>query len=276
MRSRPDDPDSSADRAWPESRGLGSRRTRLVAAIVSVALHLIAILAYTSVVERLRPEAASFRVPTDTESEQGLDVIRLVEIDEEPEVEAPEEPREIQEVQVSEVDARPPRLPGPVVGELVPPGPTAAERLRPELVVTDPRFWADLPPEFYELTMEEREELLLSQRIVEWYDSLAQAQALEDRLTDWTFRDSEGGRWGVADGRIYLGDTALPLPFDFGIPVGRRAEANYRMWEFGEIERQSQRWLIEQTWKERSAAIRERRDRERAAAQPDTTGGRRR
>lgn len=273
MRSRPDGTDSSADRAWLESRGLGSRRTRLLAAAVSVVLHLIAIFAYTSVVDTLRPEEVEFRLPADTEADQGLDVIRLMEIDEEEELDAPEEPREIRDVRVSDADARPPRLPSPIVGELVPPGPTAAERLRPNL--RDVRLWADLPPEFYELTLEEREELLLSQRIVEWYDSLAASQAAEDRLTDWTFRDGEGGRWGVADGKIYLGDTELPLPFNFGMPVGRRAEANYRMWEFDEIERQSQRYLIEQVWKERVRAIRERRDRERAAARDTTSGGRR-
>lgn len=269
MRSRPDGADLSADRAWLESRGLGSRRTRLLAAAVSVVVHLIAILAYTSVVDSLRPEQATFPMPSDTDTEQGLEVIRLLELDEEPELEAPDEPQELRDVEVAEADARPPRIPGPMVGELVPLGPTAAERLRPNL--TDPRLWAALPPEFYELTLEEREELLLSQRIVEWYDSLATARAAEGRLTDWTFRDSNGGRWGVADGRIYLGDTDLPLPFEFGIPVGRRAEASYRMWEFGEMERQSQRYLIEQTWKERAAAIRARRDRERAAAR-DTTG----
>lgn len=272
MRSRPDGADSSADRAWLESRGLGSRRIRMLAAVTSVVLHLIAIIAYTSLVDTLRPDAASFRLPSATESEQGLEVIRLLEIDEQSELETPEEPRELQDVEVAEADARPPRIPGPTVGELAPPGPTAAERLRPLLV--DPRLWADLPPEFFELTLEEREELLLSERIAEWYDSLATAQGLEDRLTDWTFRDGGGGRWGVADGKIYLGDVALPLPFNFGVPVGKRAETNYRLWEFGEIERQSQRYLIEQTWRERAAAIRARRDRERAAAQRDTTGGR--
>ncbi|MDH3270078.1 MAG: hypothetical protein OEN56_02025 [Gemmatimonadota bacterium] len=267
MRLRPDGADSSADRAWQNSRGLGSPRLRATAFTVSAVLHLIAILAYTTMMNVLRPDAAAFPIPSDTEAEQGIDVIRLVEIDEE-DLERPEEPEELDEVVPPEADARPPRIPGPVVGELIPPGPTAAERLRPNR--RSVRLWANLPDEFFELTLEEREEILLADRIVEWYDSLSAAQAAEDRLTDWTFRDREGGRWGVADGKIYLGDVALPLPLQFGIPVGKRDVTNYRIWEFEEIERQSQRFLIEQSWKERAAAIRARRDRERAAA-IDTT-----
>ena len=118
----------------------------------------------------------------------------------------------------------------------------------------------------FELSLEQREELLLSNRIVAWYDSVSIARAAEDRLTDWTFTDSNGGRWGVADGKIYLGDVALPLPLSFGTPVGPGNVQARRVWEFEEIERQSQRYLIEQTWKERAEAIRARRDRERAAA----------
>lgn len=272
MQTRPDDADHSADRAWRNSRGLGSRRVRLLAAGVSVALHVVAIVLYTAFADILRPDTASLPIPTDSEVEQGLEVIRLLEIDEQPELEAPEEPEEITEVEVADADARPPFIPGPVVGELVPPGRTPAERLRP--LLRDPRLWARLPDEFFELTLEEREEIVLNARIAEWYDSLAAAQAAEDRLTDWTFRDGDGGRWGVADGKIYLGDVALPLPVAFGPSVGKRDLTNYRLWEFEEIERQSRRYLIEQTWKERAAAIRARRDRERAAAQPDTTGGR--
>ena len=74
--------------------------------------------------------------------------------------------------------------------------------------------------------------------------------------------------------KIYLGDIALPLPLNFGTPVGHRDIEARRVFEWEEIERQSQRYIIEQSWKERAAAIRARRDRERAAAQADTTGNR--
>ena len=169
-----------------------------------------------------------------------------------------------------EADAERPEIQGIRIGELLPPPNNAADRLRPNL--TDARLWAAPPPEFFELSIDQREELLVSERIVAWYDSVAIARAAEDRLTDWTFTDSKGGRWGVADGKIYLGDIALPLPLNFGTPVGHRDIAARRVWEFEEIERQSQRYLIEQSWKERAAAIRARRDRERTAARGDTTG----
>lgn len=201
---------------------------------------------------------------------QGSVVLRLIDIDESANAERPEEPEEIEEVEAPEASTDNPvlqRIPSII---LVPPGPTPAERFMPNL--GDARLWVEPPPEFYELTLEEREELLLADRIVEWYDSVALVRAAEERLTDWTFRDSDGKRWGVSDGRIYLGDIALPLPLSLGTPVGKREETNRRLWEFEEISRQSQRYLIEQTWKERSAAIRARKDRERAAERADTTG----
>lgn len=268
MRDRPGKGAEDTDRAWPDSRGLGSSRTRVSAFSLSIAAHLVAILLYTSVMGVLEPEGPVFSIETDNEPEDAVVVIELIELDEE-EPERPDEPEELTSVQADEADARPPTIGGLPTAELVPPGPTAAERLRPNLV--DARVWAEPPPEFYQLTTEEREELMLSRRIVAWYDSVALAQAAEDRLTDWTFTDSNGGRWGVADGRIYLGDIAIPVPIQFGTPVGQRDAVNYRMWEFEEIQRQSQRYLIEQSWIERSEAIRERRDRERATeVRPDT------
>jgi len=271
MQSRPGGEETTRDRAWGESRGLGSRRLRVTAFGVSVAAHVIAVLFYTSVMQVLRPDAASFPLPTDAGEELGTPLIQLIDINPE-DLTRPDDPEEIEQVEAPEAETRPPFIPGPTVGELVPPGPTAAERLRPNLV--DARLWAAPPPEFYQLTLEQREELLLSDRIVEWYDSVSIARAAEDRLTDWTFTDSKGGRWGVADGKIYLGDVALPLPLSFGTPVGMRDAVARRQFEFDEIERQSQRYLIEQSWKERAAAIRARRDRERAIARGDTIGGR--
>lgn len=271
MDERPGETDLKRDRAWQDSRGLGSRRVRVSAFGISVAAHVVAILLYTAVARVLTPEGLVIPLETEVESEQGVDLIQLIEIDEE-DVARPEDPEEIDRVSAAAEDVRPPFIPLSPGGELVPPGPTAAERLRPNLA--DARLWAEPPPEFYELTLEEREELLASARIVEWYDSVAGAAAAEDRLTDWTFRDGNGGRWGVADGKIYLGDFVVPVPINFGTPVGKRDEYARRTWEFDEIQRQSQQYLIQQAWKERSAAIRARRDRERAQARGDTIGSR--
>ncbi|MDA0329827.1 MAG: hypothetical protein O2958_12565 [Gemmatimonadetes bacterium] len=198
--------------------------------------------------------------------------MRLIEIDEALDAERPEDPDDIEEVEAPVAAVEAPVIVSIPTGSLVPPAPTAAELLRPNL--EDARLWAELPAELFDLTMEEREELLLSASIVAWYDSLALAGAAEDRLTDWTFRDSKGGRWGISEGKIHLGDITLPLPLNFGVPVGKRDEIARRMFEWDEINRQSQRYLIEQSWKERAAAIRARRDRERALARGDTIGGR--
>lgn len=270
MDGRPGGTAERGSRAWQSSRGLGSRNTRLTAFGVSVAFHLVAVLLYTSAMRVLRPNDVEFPIETEQEAEEGLEVIELIVLDET--IERPEDPEEIDEVFASEADARPPRIGGVPTAVLVPPGPTAAERLRPNLV--EARLWADPPDEFYRLSSDEREELILSQRIVEWYDSLALAEAAEARLTDWTFTDSNGGRWGVADGRVYLGDVSLPLPLNFGTPVGKRDAVNYRLWEYEEIQRQAQQFLIQESWQERAEAIRERRDRERAAVRPDTTRSR--
>lgn len=271
MDERPGDTDLKRDRAWQESRGLGSQRVKVSAFGISIAAHVVAILLYTAVSTVLRPDGLVIPLENQNESEQGVEVIQLIEFDDE-DLERPEEPEEIAQVSAAAEDVRPPFIPSPTGGELIPPGPTAAERLRPNLA--DARLWAEPPPEFYELTLQEQEELLASARIVEWYDSVAAAQAAEDRLTDWTFRDGQGGRWGVADGKIYLGDFVVPVPINFGTPVGKRDEYARRTWEFEEIQRQSQQFLIQQAWKERSAAIRERRDRERAVARGDTIGSR--
>ena len=267
MDKRPVAEGWTRNRAWLDSRGLGSSRLRIFAFSASVAAHALAILVYTSVSAILQPDTSIPLIETDRPSQQRTPLIRLIDII--PLV-RPEDPEELAELEAGAANAQRPEIQGIRLGELLPPPNNAADRLRPNLV--DARLWAAPPPEFFELSLEQREELLVSNRIVAWYDSVSIAKAAEDRLTDWTFTDSKGGRWGVADGKIYLGDVALPLPLSFGTPVGRRDIEARRVWEFEEIERQSQRYLIEQSWKERAEAIRARRDRERAGARADTSG----
>ncbi|HAT37557.1 MAG TPA: hypothetical protein DCS75_03630 [Gemmatimonadetes bacterium] len=269
MEKRPIAERETLSRTWLESRGLGSSRLQIFAFGASVAAHALAILLYTSISAILQPDTFSLPIETDRPSEQRTPLIRLIDIIPE-DLERPEDPEELAEIEAGEVNVQRLEIGGVLLGDLLPPPNNAADRLRPNLV--DARLWAAPPPEFFELSLEQREELLLSNRIVAWYDSVSIARAAEDRLTDWTFTDSNGGRWGVADGKIYLGDVALPLPLSFGTPVGPGNIQALRVWEFEEIERQSQRYLIEQTWKERAEAIRARRDRERAAARADTSG----
>ena len=150
---------------------------------------------------------------------------------------------------------------------------TAAERMRPAL--QDGRLWAPLDRGINALSTEQREELELSGRIAEWQDSVAAAAAAESALTDWTKTDAEGKRWGISPGAIHLGDVTIPLPFAFGTPIGQRDAVRQRAWEWEEITRGAASGAVRESWKDRAQAIRERRDRERAQAKPDTIPSRR-
>jgi len=260
---------SSGRAAAPRRPDHASRRVLQVAFGISALLHLIAIALYPVLFEGLRPEGVTFPVTSSSDPLSGLEVIRLVEID---------EAEEALEVQADRQDGPPPvrvtpgpgqlfdpsALDTPIRPEFAPPPPTAAERLRPRL--TDARIWAPLDRTLGELTPARREQLLASGRLQEWYDSVLVAEDQLRRLTDWTFTDGDGKRWGVSDGRMYLGDFSLPLPFDFGVAPGNREEVNQRMYQFEEITRQGRQMEIRDTWRQRSEAIRARRDRERAVA----------
>lgn len=149
------------------------------------------------------------------------------------------------------------------------PAPAAAERLRPAL--RDARLWAPLDRAVNELTAEQRLELELAGRIEEWQDSVAAALAVESGLTDWTRTDSQGRKWGISPGVLHLGGLTLPLPFSFATPIGMRDVERERQWEWREITRAAATGAVHDSWKDRAKAIRERRDRERAQAKPDTT-----
>jgi hypothetical protein len=118
------------------------------------------------------------------------------------------------------------------------------------------------------LTLQQREQLALSGRLAEWYDSVSAEAAAQAAWTDWTFTDASGDRWGISDGQLHLGGITLPLP-SFGTSS---LEARDRAWQWDEISRQGGQVAVRQTVRERMEAIRARRDRERAAEQADTTG----
>ena len=99
-------------------------RVRVSAFGISIAAHVIAILLYTSVARVLSPDGLVIPLETDVESEQGVDLIQLIEFEDE-DLERPEDPEEIERVAAPAEDARPPFIPLDPGGELVPPGPTA-------------------------------------------------------------------------------------------------------------------------------------------------------
>jgi hypothetical protein len=274
MHQRPGESRSSPGRGDDQRRsGLGSRRAVSIAFAISIVLHLVLIALYPTYSETLRPDEANPRLPAEPEEPQGLRLLELVEIATSLDPERPENPEEIEQVEDPDVAPEQVDLEGePGVTGLAPPPLSGAERLRPRF--TDPRLWRPPAASIMDLSDQQREELLLAGRIEEWYDSLAIADEAERRLTDWTFTDDEGKRWGFADGKIYMGDVVLPGTHLFGVPVGKRDEYAQRMWQWDEIERQGARFDVIEAWTARQEAIRERRDRERAA-RPDTTRGRR-
>ena len=268
MNSQPGRHDPRLDQAGPARRGLGPRRLVWGAFTVSAAVHVFFIAVYPTLFPGIDPSRASLYVPLGPPvTAEGLEVIQLVEIDIPEDIEDPDDP-EFAPVEARTVEtARRPT--GTTVIDLSRPGITHAEILRPD-DIGDSRLWAPLPREFSELSLAQREELALAGRLQEWYDSVQAAAAAEARMTDWTFTDGDGRRWGVADGQLFLGDFAIPVP-QFAPPPGAARDA---AWRYGEVARQGQTMAVQQTVRERMQAIRARRDAERArerAQQADTT-----
>lgn len=245
--------------------GLAPRRVLAVAFGVSAVLHLAVILVYPSLMHRDVVDPTPFLVPFDAEPAEGMDVILVFELAPE-EPEEPEEPELPEDILGPEVRVAAPSVEGPQGPVLTRPGPTAAERLRPDL--RDERVWAPVPEERVELSLQQRLDLDLAARIVAYRDSVAQAIARADGATDWTYTDKEGKKWGISPGALHLGDVTIPLPFNFGArnPLAQREVM--RIWD--EMQRQATRAMMQDSWKERAQAIRARRDRERARA--DTIG----
>jgi hypothetical protein len=236
---------------------------------VSAVIHIVGLLVYPRVTHIEVGPPPMFFIPTADHPVDGMSVIEVVTIDENA-PERPPEPAQPREVEAPRAGGQVPDLGPPAEVGLVAPGPTAAERLRPS--AGDPRLWAPLNPVLNELTVEQRLQLELAWRIASWQDSLSLAIAAEGALTDWTKTDSQGRKWGISEGKLHLGDITLPLPFSFGMAVGRRDEFRRKAWEWEEIQRGAAGGELRDSWKDRARAIRERRDRERARVKPDTTG----
>jgi len=265
------------DVAPPSLRGADRRRARasyrrvLIAGfVISAAIHVFVLALYPLFfpghpVERPIPS----RLPAVTAGGGAMTVIRIQPV-ETGGVATPAKPVTVKAPEQPKIAPVAPKLSGEPGVSLVSPG-AAAEALRPHL--TDPRIWLTVDSAFTELTLKERLELALSGRIQEISDSMAAAAAAHRRLTDWTFTDKHGKKWGVKDGKLILAGHTIPIPFTFGTPVGQRDVDQRNKWEWEEIQRGSAAAAVHDSWKEREKAIRERRDKERAKAKPDTTGG---
>jgi len=250
--------------------GTSHRLALVVGFAVSAAVHVAALSLYPTLSRLDLPGDLPETTPVPRAIGGGMAVVDLVAADAVSEAERPPSPTEVRDVEAPTVRPGRPQVGDPRGTGLVAPGPTAAERLRPSL--EDRRLWAPLSPELNELTPEQRAELELAGAIAGWHDSLSAEAERQRALTDWTTTDAQGRRWGVSEGQLHLGGLTLPLPFTFGTPVGKRDEANRRAWEWEELQRGSLTGETRDSWKDRAQAIRERRDRERAAqTRPDTT-----
>lgn len=253
--------------AFPRGRRPRHSRAWTVGMSVSVLGHLLFLLLYGGVAG---PPAVTVSPGGEGASElTGIELLNLIARSED--LDRPEEPEEESERDPVPVAPRAaPASRDPASGaergagtvEPGPVGPAAAERLRVRLA--DARLWAPLASEeMAQLTLQQFLESDLAWRIGLWRDSAAAAAEAERRLTDWTYTDDEGNRWGVSPGKLHLGSITLPLPFGFGAPPG---DAREREFINAELARGATSAMIHQTLRERADAIRRRRDREREEA----------
>lgn len=246
----------------------GGVRVVLVSLAISAVLHFLAIVFYAVFMGRMAAPTAVAVRPGPVVRPEGMQVLRISELPAPPSgnVERPQEP-ETRQPQSEPAPTNPlPSQPSAGRSEPATPLPSAAERLRPP-EHGDPRIWRPVAPELTKVTPEERARLRLYARLEQLADSMLTAEERERRARDWTYTDDQGNRWGVADGKIYLGKVALPLPFNFsGPPTVERSELQ---WELGDVARGAVDAGVRDSWRERAEAIRRRKDAERA----DSSGG---
>lgn len=251
----------------------GGPRVVVVSLCASVLLHgLAAVLLVVLGGRADRPPRLA--APPAQSPPEGIEVVRLPETAARLES-VPEEPREPE-------TQSPPEDPQPVpsgtdepeepAGEESAEGvPTAAERLRPPSTGTgDARIWRPVAPERTALSAEERARLRVYGRLENLADSLLTEEERARAAREWTYTDEDGKQWGVTPGKIHLGGITVPLPFSFSRPPS--AEDAATSWEWGDVRRGAGAARVWESWDERSEAIRERKNAERADT--SRTGGR--
>ena len=251
------------------------RRALNTGLLVSAVLHLLLVALYPFLLGDPEPRARRNESATQQPIVEGTQIVQIIELPEPPElpqeVIAEESPAESLQPEVFDLeviaggDDTPATEP-----EEDEEGLTVAEQLRPRII--DPRVWAPLDPDYTQLTDEERAQLLLRGMIESWNDSIAVAEALSERATDWSYTDDEGRRWGLSPGRLHLGDFSIPLPFSFALPPGRREALAERQLIRDDLARGAATAIIRETWAERARAIRERLEAERAPPDPRSMG----
>lgn len=277
MTRSTDRPSTSGRRSTLERRSR-ERRVLLVGLAASLVVHLVAILLIS---QWLTPR------PADAPSRPGVIVLepppgmRAVEVRTVPAVPDPDPPdleRDVAAPARSEPEPEPERAPTPspardavASAELEPDSVsaetrTAAERLSPRVV--DPRLWRPMVVVPGEVTFEDVQARIAAAVELLSDSALAEADAVM-RSKDWTVEDTKGGKWGISPGKIHLGSVVLPLPI-FAVATPEQV-AEDALWL--ELDHQLERALILESFEERVRAIRERRERERAAGRSGGSGG---
>lgn len=266
MTAPPSAPPSARPSAPSEHRA--SRRPRpdrgrvlLVSLAASVLFHGLALLLYMVFVGPIRGPAEPAAPPGRAMEPEGVEILRITEVPE-PSFDDPAEP---EEPEPAEPEPEPgTEEPGAETGaeeEAEAPVPSVAERLRPP-ESGDPRLWRPVDPGLTELTPEQRARIRIYGLFRELSDSLLTEEERARAARDWTYTDDEGRRWGLADGKIYLGETEIPFPFAFSRPP--TVEDGQLQWQWDDARRGARDGLVWDSWEERSEAIRRRRDAERA------------
>lgn len=265
--SPPGSPDfQHPPRVHPRVRYRGMFRISLG---ISALLHLLAISLYPSFFSGI-PKAGQDFGGFLQSNPPGTELVNLIETPPEQDPDTPLPPDQIEpEAPGFPVTVAPPGIDvSPGLEALDPSrfGTTAAERLRPR--AGDLRYWAPVSEERTALSEAEILRLRFVAELEAANDSVASASERAAAAQDWTYTDDEGKRWGVSPGKIHLGDLTLPMPFGFGTSAGQRERAEDRLWAWDQIQSGATSGAINNAWKERDKAIRERMNAQR---KPDTT-----
>lgn len=251
-------------------RGRRYRRAVAIGVIVSVVLHILAVLASSVLIRRVEPGMDFAPLPRPIRLEpEGMQVVEL---------------RVVERSLVEPVPAREPEpepvvesRPSPPVAAEEPEAPaaSAAERLRPR--VGDWRLWVSPPLAANDVDRTRAEQMAelrarLAAAIQAGNDSLAAELVREAEAMDWTVGE-DGNKWGVSPGKLHLGPVTLPLPLLLQPhPATAREQADQAA-DWSAIQRQAGQAAISETFEERVKAIRERKERQEAKARGDTTSG---
>lgn len=133
--------------------------------------------------------------------------------------------------------------------------PFARRPLDPRLRVSE----RDVP----QPTEHERYMAQLEARLNAYNDSVAGVADAARRATDWTVKDSNGGRWGVSPGGLHLGGVTIPIPTQVAGTAEGSQKAREEARRRGEIQGQAEAYDLDRAREESIRRTRERRDAER-------------